>query len=47
MSEANVKTNRMGSGKWTYNKKGSFTGNYFILLKILIQSIRTTYKELI
>ena len=30
ISEANVKTNRMVSTKWTYHKEGSFTSNYFI-----------------
>ena len=27
-SEANVKTNRIVSTKWTYNKEGSFASNY-------------------
>ena len=29
ISEANVKTNRMVSTKWTYNEKQSFASNYF------------------
>ena len=29
-SEANVKTNRMGSIKWTYYKERIFSSNYFI-----------------
>ena len=36
--EGNVKTNRMRSTKWTYYKGPSFATNYFILLKILLQS---------
>ena len=35
ISEANVKTNRMVSIKWTYHKEQSFANNYFIFLKIL------------
>ena len=30
ISEANVKTNRMASTKWTYHKERSFGSNYFI-----------------
>ena len=37
ISEANLKTNRMVSTKWTYRKERSFTSNYFIFLKILFQ----------
>ena len=37
ISEANVKTNRMVSTKWTYHKERSFAINYFIFLKILFQ----------
>ena len=37
VSEANVKTNRMVSTKWTYHKKGSFASNYFIFFKVLSQ----------
>ena len=37
LSEANVKTNRMVSTKWTYRKEWSFASNYFIFLKILFQ----------
>ena len=37
LSEANVKTNRMGSTKWTYCKGQSFTSNYLIFSKILCQ----------
>ena len=36
-SEANVKTNRMGNTKWTYQKERSFASNYFIFMKILFQ----------
>ena len=37
MSEANVKTNRMGSPRWTYHKERSFASNCFIFSKILFQ----------
>ena len=37
MSEANVKTNRMESTKWTYNKEQNFVSNNFSFLKILFQ----------
>ena len=42
LSEANVKTNRMGSTKWTCHKERSFASIYFIFLKILFQ-----YKNLL
>ena len=32
ISEANVKTNRMVSTEWTYQKEQSFASNYFIFL---------------
>ena len=37
LSEANVKTNRMGSTKLTYHKEQSFASNHFPLSKILFQ----------
>ena len=37
ISEANVKTNRMVSAKWTYHEERSFSSNYFIFLRILFQ----------
>ena len=37
MPEANVKSRRMVSTKWTYHKKPSFASNYFIFLKIVHQ----------
>ena len=37
ISEANVKTNRMVTTKWTHHKEKSFASNYFIFLKILFQ----------
>ena len=37
ISEANVKTNKMLSAKWTYHKERSFASNYLIFLKILFQ----------
>ena len=42
ISEANVKTNKMVTTKWTYQKERSFASNYFIFLKILFQ-----YKNLL
>ena len=36
-SEANVKTNRTATTKWTYQKERSFASNYFIFLEILFQ----------
>ena len=48
ISEANVKTNKMVSAKWTYNKERSFASNYFIFFSTLFCfSLRTSYKELI
>ena len=35
--EANVKTNRMVTTKWTYYKEGGFASNCFIFLEILLQ----------
>ena len=43
ISEANVKTNRMVTTKWTYHRELSFASNYFIFLKVLFQG-RTYYK---
>ena len=37
ISEANFKTNRMMSKKWTNQKEQSFASNYCIFLKILFQ----------
>ena len=37
LSEANVKTNRVVSRKWTYHEERSFASNYFSFLKILFQ----------
>ena len=37
LSEANVKTNRMTTAKWTYHKEWSFASNYFCFLENLIQ----------
>ena len=37
LSEANVKTNRMATIKWTYYKECSFASNYFIFLENLFQ----------
>ena len=35
--EANVKTNRMATAKWTYHIEWSFASNYFIFLENLFQ----------
>ena len=35
ISEANVRTKRIVSKKWTYHKQQGFSRNYFIFLKIL------------
>ena len=37
LSEANVKTNRMATTKWTYHKEWGFASNYFIFLENLFQ----------
>ena len=37
LSEANVKTNRMATTKWTYHKEWSFASNYFIFLENFFQ----------
>ena len=37
LSEANVKTNKMATTKWTYHKEWSFASNYFIFLENLFQ----------
>ena len=37
LTEANVKTNRMVSTKWTYHKEQSFASNYLNFSKILFQ----------
>ena len=39
LSEANVKTNRMGSTNLTYHKEWSFASNHFPFSKILFQYI--------
>ena len=37
LSEANVKTNRMATSKWTCHKEWSFASNYLIFLENLFQ----------
>ena len=37
LTEAKVKTNRMGNTKWTYHKEQSFASNYLNFSKILFQ----------
>ena len=46
LAEANAKSNRMGSTKWTYHKELSFASNYFFFKKNCF-SLRTSYKNLI
>ena len=46
LSEANVKTNKMATTKWTYHKEWSFASNYLFFWKIC-SSFRTSWKELI
>ena len=44
LSEANVKTNRMGSTKLTYHKEWSFASNHFSFSKILFQFRNLLYR---
>ena len=44
--EVNVKANRMGSIKWTYQEERTFASNYFIFPKFCF-SLRASCKELI
>ena len=37
LSEANVKTNRMATTKWTYPKEWSFSSNFFTFFENLFQ----------
>ena len=37
LSEANIKTDRMATTKWTYHKEWSFASNYLIFLENLFQ----------
>ena len=37
LPEANVKTNRMATTRWTYHKEWSFASNYLIFLENLFQ----------
>ena len=37
LSEANFKTNRMATTKWTFHKEWSFASNFFIFLENLFQ----------
>ena len=37
LSEVHVKTNSMGSTKWTYHKERSFASNYFIFSETFFQ----------
>ena len=42
---ANIKTNGMGSAKWTYHREWSFASKYFIFWRFRF-SWKTSYKEL-
>ena len=44
LSEANVKTNRMGSTKLTYHKEQSFASNHFPFSKILFEYRNLIYR---
>ena len=44
LSEANAKTNRMGSTKLTYHKEWSFASNFFPFSKILFQFRNLVYR---
>ena len=44
LSEANVKTNRMGSTKLTYHKEQSFASNHFPFLEIVFQFRNLVYR---
>ena len=44
LSEANIKTNRMGTTKLTYHKEQSFACNNFPFLKILFQFRNLVYR---
>ena len=44
LSEANAKTNRMGSTKLTYHKERSFASNHFPFSKILFQFRNLVYR---
>ena len=37
LSEANIKTNRIETTKWAYQKEWSFASTYFIFLENLFQ----------
>ena len=42
LSEANVKTNRMTTTKWTYHKEWSFASNYVVFFWKICSSFRTS-----
>ena len=47
LSEANIKTNRMGSTKWNYHKERSLASNSLFFFSEFCSSLRTSYKEVI
>ena len=44
LSEVDVKTNRMGSTKWTYHKEWIFASKHFPFSKILFQFMSLVYR---
>ena len=45
LSEANVRTNRVGSAKLTYHKEQSFASYHFPFSKILFQFRNLVYRD--
>ena len=45
LSEANVKTNRMATTKWTYHKEWSFASNYLIFLENFVPVLEPLEKS--
>ena len=45
LSEANVKTNKMATTKWTYHEEWSFTSNYFIFFGKFVPDLEPLKKS--
>ena len=45
IAEANIKTNKMVSRKWTYHKERSFSSNYFFFFWRFCYSLRTSSND--
>ena len=45
LSEANVKTNRMATTKWTYHKEWSFARNFFFFFFFKFVSVLESFKK--